>query len=66
MTTTVENATIPKTTKAEAPEEAPAVVSINVPLPAWLHRQLRIRAATEGTSLKECVIAALESYVTSP
>jgi predicted HicB family RNase H-like nuclease len=50
-----------KSTRAAEPELPE--VSINVPLPAELHRQLRIRAATDGVSLKESVIAAIEAWV---
>ena len=52
--------TTTKLTKAAEPQPE---VTINVPLPAELHRQLRIRAATDGLTLKESVIAAVESWV---
>jgi hypothetical protein len=40
-----------------------ARVSINVSLPAHLHRQLRIKAITEDLSLTEAVAAAVGEWV---
>ena len=40
--------------------------SATVHLPAGLHRQLKIRAAEEGTALKEIVEAALREYLKKP
>ncbi len=33
---------------------------VNIPLPDALHKRLRIKAATEGKTLKELVIGILE------
>lgn len=50
-------------TKTPSPTADSATVSINVPLPADLHRRLKIRAITDDTSLRDAVIAAIEQYV---
>ena len=34
-------------------------------IPAGLHRQLRIRAAEEGTTMTKLVVAAIEGYLDS-
>jgi hypothetical protein len=44
-------------------QTTPETVSINVPLPGELHRQLRIKAITEGLSLKDAVITAIAEWV---
>jgi hypothetical protein len=38
-------------------------VSINVPLPAGLHRQLRMKALMDGITLRDAVAAAVEEWV---
>lgn len=40
-----------------------STVRINVSLPRELHRQLRIRAATDDCDLKDTVAAALQLYL---
>lgn len=40
----------------------PADVTINVPLPAELHRQLRMKAVAKGTSMKAQVIDAIAAW----
>jgi hypothetical protein len=52
-------------TRASQPEPDPEreTVSINVPLPGALHRQLRIRAISDDMSVKDAVIAAITEYV---
>lgn len=50
--------------RAAAPTKAPLPdVAINVPIPADLHKRLRIKAITENTNLKEAVIDAIEAWV---
>jgi predicted HicB family RNase H-like nuclease len=50
--------------KQAPPEtEVPSVKGIYVQIDADLHRQLRIKAATEDRSIKDSVIAAIEAYV---
>lgn len=46
-------------------DEAEAVVSINVPLPSDLHRQVKAAAAADGLTLKEAVILALRMWVSN-
>jgi predicted HicB family RNase H-like nuclease len=46
--------------KTKAPADT---VQINVPLPAELHRRLRIEAINQGLSLKDSVIAAIEAWL---
>ena len=41
----------------------PVEVSINVPLPADLHRKVRIKAVVDDMTIKDAVIAALEAWV---
>lgn len=55
MTTTA------NTAKRRRPKAAPEV-TINVPLPADLHRQLRLKAVNRGTSMKDQVIAAIDAW----
>ena len=50
--------------KRPDPEPEPTVY-IQVPLPADLHRALKVRAAMDDMSLKDSVIAAVEAYVES-
>jgi hypothetical protein len=52
------------TTNSKQPRRAKAApkVTINVPLPADLHRQLRLKAVNKGTSMKDQVIAAIEAW----
>ena len=42
----------------------PPDVTINVPLPADLHRQVKIACAMQDVTLKAAVIAALEAWAT--
>lgn len=39
------------------------IVSINVPLPMDLHRRVKMTAASEGITVKQAVIHALEMWV---
>ena len=39
---------------------------INIAIPADLHRELRIAAATQDMSLQDTVLAALRNYLVSP
>jgi hypothetical protein len=66
--------TTPKATSSKEPTNAlvarglpnaPAgsTVLVNVPLPADLHRKLRIAAITRGLTLKAATIAAIEAWV---
>ena len=43
----------------------PAEISINVPLPADLHRRVKMAAAADGLTVKQAVITALEMWVTN-
>jgi hypothetical protein len=45
------------------PPSAPAVKRINIAIDADLHRELRIRAATDDSSLQETVVAAIRAYL---
>ena len=38
-------------------------VSVNIPLPAELHKQLRIKAAMDDLTIKDAVITAVEDWV---
>jgi hypothetical protein len=40
-------------------------VSVNVPLPAELHRRVKMAAAADGLTVKEAVILALQMWVTN-
>jgi hypothetical protein len=42
-----------------------ATVSVNVPLPAELHRRVKMAAAADGLTVKEAVILALQMWVTN-
>lgn len=53
---TTATATPPKTT-------TDPTVSVNIPLPAELHKQLRIKAAMEDLTIKDAVISAVEDWV---
>ena len=39
------------------------VEQLHCQIPAGLHRQLRIRAAEEGTTMTKLVVAAIEGYL---
>ncbi len=49
--------------KRATPSEPEPTIYIQVPLPESLHRQLKMQAAMDAMSLKDSVIAAIESYV---
>lgn len=51
-----------KRTTLPEPDPEPTVY-IQLRLPAALHQQLKIQAAMDAMSLKDTVIAAIESYV---
>jgi predicted HicB family RNase H-like nuclease len=44
-------------------QRSPHTVTINIHLPKELHRQVRIKAVTEGLSLTQAVIEALGEWV---
>jgi hypothetical protein len=48
--------------KRAAPEPEPTVY-IQIPVPADLHRRLKVRAAEDGMTLKESVLEAIASWV---
>jgi hypothetical protein len=50
-----------KTLKSTARDDH-ETVTINVPLPHDLHTRLRVKAATDGTTLKQSVIEALREW----
>lgn len=56
----------PSKRAAASADGPPAEVSINVALPAELHKKLRIRAIIDDASLRETVIAALDAYLQTP
>jgi hypothetical protein len=43
----------------------PSIVSINIPLPRELHRQVKMAAASDGLTVKDAVILALRMWVTN-
>jgi predicted HicB family RNase H-like nuclease len=45
------------------PPPADTTRRINIAIPADLHRDLRIAAATEGNSIQDTVVAALRAYL---
>lgn len=46
-------------------QQSQSTVSINVPLPADLHRKVKMAAAADALTVKEAVILALEMWVTN-
>jgi hypothetical protein len=70
---TEKTTTTPKATSTKQPTNAfvakglpnaptAETVLVNVPLPAELHRKLRIAAITRGLTLKAAVITAIEEW----
>jgi hypothetical protein len=53
------------TRTAQRATEPPATININIPLPTELHRRVKIAAASDGLTVKDAVIAALEMWVTN-
>jgi hypothetical protein len=51
------------TATATPPKTTTDTVSVNIPLPAELHKQLRIKAAMEDLTIKDAVISAVEDWV---
>jgi hypothetical protein len=52
-----------RTTTTPDPPTTPPVRRINIAIDADLHRELRIRAATDDMSLQDTVIAAIGDYL---
>jgi hypothetical protein len=53
------------TRQAKTPEPEPdeGIVWVQVPVPIALHRALKMRAAMDGMSLKDSVLASIQWYV---
>jgi hypothetical protein len=47
------------------PLEQRPEVNINIPIPAELHRRVKMAASADGLTLKDAVIMALEMWVTN-
>jgi hypothetical protein len=56
---------MPYKTKTKADGELEPVVSINLPLPQALHRKLKMAAASEGLTVRQAVVLAVEFWVTN-
>jgi len=55
-------------TIAQPTEPAPPVsprIAVNVPIPADLHRRLKIAAASERLTVREAVISAIDAWCSS-
>jgi hypothetical protein len=49
--------------KAKASQTG-STIAVNIPIPAELHRRLKIKAITEDLSMREAITAAIEAWVT--